>query len=343
MKTQCGLALGLTLLASSALVGVQSAAAAGNSFTVTKLDSDQAGKAKVKDPNLIDAWGLCQATGGPVWVSDNGTNLSTVYNRTNGNIESIVVNIPLGAPTGCVFNSSSGFVVSENGKSGAASFMFDTETGAIEGWSGSVDSKNAIVAVDNSGSGAVYKGLAIDSGTNQLYAANFAQNKVEVYNSQFQLVNSFTDTGLPKRYAPFNVVDVGGTLYVSFAERDKTHKNEVDGAGLGFVDVFDTNGNLQKQLVAHGQLDAPWGMAIAPTGFGPFAGDLLVGNFGNGWINVFDPSSGAYIDTLWNKSGQDLTIKGLWDLDLGPGANQVSFSAGPGGEAHGLLGIISPN
>jgi uncharacterized protein (TIGR03118 family) len=343
MKMQLSLALGAALLASTAMAaGVQNQAPSGNSFALIKLDADQAGKAKVTDPNLVNAWGLCQQPGGPVWVSDNGTNLSTVYNRTNGQIQALVVNIPLGAPTGCVYYNGSGFKVTENGQSGTSNFMFDTESGAIEGWSGGVDASNAIIAVDNSASGAVYKGLAIDPGTQQLYAANFSQNKVEVYNSQFQLVNTFTDPSLPKRYAPFNIIDVSGTLYVSFAERDKAHHDEVDGPGLGYVDVFDTSGNLVKQLIAKGQLNAPWGMAIAPTGFGPFAGDLLVGNFGNGWINAFDPNTGAYVDTLWNTKGADLTIQGLWGLDVGPGSNQVSFSAGPKGETHGLIGIISP-
>ncbi len=341
MKTQCSLTLGLFLLASLAAAASSGEAAAG-SFKVVPLVSDEAGKAPVTDPNLVNAWGLAQAPGAPVWVSDNGTNLSTVYSRTTGQINAIVVNIPLGFPTGIVFAPSSlGFNVTENGHTGPATFLFDTESGAIEGWANGVDAKNAIVAVDNSGSGAVYKGLAIDNTAVLLFAANFSQNKVEVYNNKFQLVNSFTDPNLPKAYAPFDIMDVNGTLYVSFAKRDKTHHDEVDGPGLGYVDTFDLNGNLLQQLVANGPLNAPWGLAIAPSQFGAFANDLLVGNFGNGKINVFDPNSGAMLGTLTNKMGKDIKIDGLWALDSGPNSNQVNFSAGPVGESHGLLGIIS--
>lgn len=338
MKFKTSLLLGAMLL----VAGAAPACAAG--YTAKILVSDQAGKAPVTDPNLVNAWGLAQAPGGPAWVSDNGTNLSTVYNRTTGAISNIVVNIPLGFPTGMVFTPSSlGFTITENGVSGPAAFIFDTESGAIEGWSSSVDGANAVIAVDNSGAGAVYKGLAVDNSAGLLYAANFAQNKVEVYNNQFQLVKSFTDKSLPKRYAPFNVVDIGGTLYVSFAERDKAHHDEIDGPGLGYVDTFDTNGKLLKHLIAQGPLNAPWGMAMAPASFGAFSGDLLVGNFGDGWINVFDPSTGTQLGSLMNAKGSPIVISGLWALDSGPGSNQVNYSAGPKKESHGAFGIITPN
>jgi uncharacterized protein (TIGR03118 family) len=344
MKMQLGLTLGLLLLVSPAVAGgTMGADPAGNSFKVKKLVADQAGKAKNVDPNLVNPWGLSQAPGGPVWVSDNGTNLSTLYNRNSGLPQSLVVNIPLGAPTGTVYAPSSlNFQVTENGVSGPATFLFDTESGAIEGWSQNVDPNNAIVAVNNASNGAVYKGLALDTTAQLLFAANFCKNQVEVYNTQFQLVNSFTDPSLPASYAPFNIIDANGMLYVSFAERDNTCANEVDGSGLGYVDVFSTNGTLVKQLVAGGELNAPWGMTIAPSGFGSFSGQLLVGNFGNGWINAYNPSTGAFTGTLKNTKGGDLVIDGLWSLDNGPKSNEVSFSAGPGGETHGLLGIIMP-
>jgi uncharacterized protein (TIGR03118 family) len=344
MKTQFGLAIGLMLLVSPAVAGETAATApAGGSFKVMPLDADQKGKAKVVDPNLINPWGLSQSPGGPVWVSDNGTGLSTLYDRTNGQIESLVVTIPQGNPTGTVYVPSNiDFQVTENGTSGPAAFLFDSESGVISGWAPSVDGTNAIVAVNNSASGAVYKGLALDTNSQLLFAANFSQNKVEVYNTQFQLVNTFTDPSLPARYAPFNILDVNGLLYVSFAERDKSGHDEVDGAHKGYVDVFTTSGQLQTSLIAGGFLNAPWGMQIAPTGFGSYSGDLLVGNFGNGWINVYDPTKGTWIATVQGKKGP-LTIQGLWALDNGPGTGQVSFSAGPGGEAHGLLGIIEPS
>jgi uncharacterized protein (TIGR03118 family) len=336
MRAQYGLALGLFLLASPAL-------AAGNAFIIRKLDADEAGKAKVTDSRLINPWGLAQEPGAPVWVSDNNSSLSTLYDRTTGAIESLTVNIKPGNPSGIVYVPSGiDFSVTENGKSGDASFIFDTETGAIEGWSGGVDINNAITVVDNSASHASYKGLALDTGTQQLYAANLGQSRVEVYNTSFQMVNAFTDASLPTGYAPFNVVDINGTLYVSFAMRNKSGQNWVTGEGLGYVDTFDTGGHLLKHLISGGQLNAPWGMTIAPAGFGPFGGDLLVANFGNGWINVFNPKTGAYIDTVWNRSGGDLTIPGLWALDNGPGSDEVSFSAGLGAQKHGLLGIISP-
>lgn len=331
MKTKMGIALGAILFASATLAGGQSTA---GTFKVIKLVSNQAGVAKVTDPNLVNAWGLAQSPGGPAWVSDQGTNLSTVYNRTNGSIGSIVVNIPLGGPTGIAYAPSSlKFNVMENGKTGAATFLFDTTSGAIEGWADSVDPNNAIVAVDNSGSGASYTGLAVDSSTILLFATNNAQNKVEVYNNKFQLVNTFTDSSLPQGYAPFNVFDDNGTLYVAFASPSF-------GAGLGYVDVFNTSGVLQKQLIKKGKLNAPWGLAIAPSAFGSFANDLLVGNLGDGKIHAYDPSSGALLGTLKNAKGKALKIDLLWALDSGPNTNQVNFSAGPSGYSAGLFGLI---
>ncbi|MGD0191450.1 MAG: TIGR03118 family protein [Rhizomicrobium sp.] len=346
MKTQLFLALGAALLASTAMAAdTSNGTPKASAFKIVKLDADQKGKAKVVDPNLVDAWGLAQSPGGDVWVSDNGTGLSTVYNRKNGKVDSLVVTIPQGNPTGTVYVPSNiDFQVTENGVSGAAAFLFDSEPGVISGWAPNVDQTNAIVAVNNSGNGGVYKGLALDTSTQQLYAADFCKNQVEVYNPQFQLVNTFTDPSLPSGYAPFNVVDASGTIYVAFAKQDGQQPclNEVDGASLGYVDVFDTSGHLVKQLIAQGALDAPWGMTIAPSGFGSFGGDLLVGNFGNGWINVYNPTTGAMIGTVSDKKGKPIVINGLWSLDNGPGADQVSFSAGPGAESHGLLGIISP-
>lgn len=343
MKSRVDLTLALLLSGAALTVGWSGEAAAAG-FKMTKLVADLSGKAKVTDPNLVNPWGLSQSAGGPAWVSDNGTGLSTVYNRTSGSINPIVVTIPQGFPTGTVFASSSlGFMVSENSKSGAATFIFDSEAGIISGWSQSVDGSNAITTVDNSATGAVYKGLALDTNTVQLYAANFSQNRVEVYNNKWQLVNSFTDTTLPKKYAPFNVMDVNGTIYVSFAERDRAKHDEIDGPGLGYVDMFNTSGQLQKQLVVQGALNAPWGMAIAPSSFGTFANDLLVGNFGDGKINVYDPSAGTQLGTLSNSKGAPLVIQGLWALDAGPGTNQVNFAAGPKKESHGLFGLIQAN
>lgn len=335
MKTKISLAVGLLLLATPGWAGSVPAAPV---FKVVKLVADQAGKAKNTDPNLVNAWGLSQAPGGPVWVSDNGTGLSTVYDAGTGFNEGIVVTIPQGLPTGNVYNTS-GFTVSENGRNGASLFIFDSEAGIISGWNPQVDATNAVVGYDGSAQGSVYKGLAIDLSSKLLFAADFHNNQVQVFDSNWNLVNSFTDSGLPKRYAPFNVAVIGGNLYVSFAKQDKAKHDEIDGPGLGYVDVFNENGTLIKQLTGQGPLNAPWAMVTAPSSFGSFAGALLVGNFGDGWINAFDPSTGAYLGALSGKNGSPIAIDGLWGLDPVP-SGELTFGAGPKGESHGLLGVI---
>ena len=306
-------------------------------FTVTNLVSDQPGIAANTDPDLVNAWGLSHAPGGPLWVSDNGTDESTIYD-SSGN-KQFGVSLSPGAPTGTVFVSGSGWVIAKGAKSGSAIFLFDTESGAIEGWNPSVD-QNAVVALDNSAKGAVYKGLAMDSATNRLFAANFAKNKVEIYDNTFKQIGSFTDSALPKRFAPFNVAVLNGKLYVAFAKRELHGIDELHKQGLGYVDVFDTGGNLQKRLIANGRLNAPWGMTIAPRGFGKFSGSLLVGNFGNGRIHAYDANTGDFMGTLQGTDGKPIAIDGLWALD-GTTGSGVTFTAGPGDESHGLLGTIS--
>lgn len=341
MRREINLALCLLLLASPALAGGD----AGNSpaapvFKITKLVSDQTGKAKNLDTNLVNAWGLSQAPGGPVWVSDNGTGLSTVYEQGNGVNTGLVVAIPGATPTGNVYAPvGTGFPISENGKSGDSEFIFVTEAGIISGWNSSVDQANAVVAYDGSGKGSVYKGVAIDTKSKLLFAADFTNNQVQIFDSNWNITGSFTDKSL-KHYAPFNVAVINGNLYVAFAKQAKKCCDEVDKLGDGYVDVFDESGNLLSQLVAGGQLDAPWGMTIAPSSFGSFAGALLVGNFGNGWINAYDPNSGSYLGWLNNTKGAPLVIDGLWGLDPIP-TGKITFGAGPKKESHGLLGLIS--
>jgi uncharacterized protein (TIGR03118 family) len=329
----------------------------GGVYQVTNLVSNQSGKAPVTDPNLVNPWGISYSPMGPFWVSDNGTGLSTLYDG-QGNIVPLVVTVPppaggtTSAPTGTVYNSnSSDFVVSENKKSGGSSFLFDTEDGTISGWNPNVDPTNAILAVDNSSSGAVYKGLAIatnGSGT-FLYATNFHAGTVDVFDKNFapaKLSGSFSDPSLPKGYAPFGISSIGGNLFVTYAKQDKAKHDDVPGLGHGFVDIFDTNGNLIKRLVTQGQLDSPWGLALAPASFGVFSNDLLVGNFGNGHINAFDPNSGALLGPLMNKKGKADKISGLWGLMFGNGGqagqkNQLFFTAGPNHESNGLFGMIT--
>jgi uncharacterized protein (TIGR03118 family) len=340
MKKEFRIAFGLMLLASPAMAGGHPPA--DTLFTMTPLVSDQPGVAPNTDPDLVNPWGLSQFPNDPLWVSDNGTDLSTLYDPNTGAKVALDVNIPLGAPTGTVaIPPGNGFVVTKGAASGESAFLFDTESGAIEGWNSSVDLNNAIVAYDGSAAGSVYKGLAYDPASNHIFAADFANNKVEIRDNTFALVKAFTDKSLPKRYAPFDVAVFNGKLYVAFALREKHGDDEVDGKGLGYVDVFTTKGKFLKTLIANGPLNAPWGLAIAPSNFGSFAGDLLVGNFGDGRINAFDLNSGTLLGTLHSSKHKEISIDGLWALD-DTGNGSITFSAGPGGEAHGLLGLITP-
>jgi uncharacterized protein (TIGR03118 family) len=328
----------------------------GGVYQRTNLVSNLPGKAPITDPNLVNPWGISYSPMGPFWISDNGTGLSTLYDG-KGNIQPLVVTIPppmggtTSAPTGTVYNSNSNaFVVKENKKSGASLFLFDTEDGTISGWNPNVDPTHAILAVDNSKSGAVYKGLAI--ATNQsgtfLYATNFRAGTVDVFDKNFvltKLSGSFTDPNLPKEYAPFGIQAFGSNIVVTYAKQDKAKHDDVPGLGHGFVDVFDTNGNLIKRLISQGQLDSPWGLAMAPANFGIFSSDLLVGNFGNGHINAYDPNSGALLGTLMNSKGKVIKIDGLWGLMFGNGGqagqtNQLFFTSGLHDEADGIFGMI---
>ena len=344
MRARIGLAMGLALLALPAFAAGHSAKApAATQYKMTPLVSDQAGVAPNTDPDLVNPWGLAQAGDTlPVWVSDNGTDKSTLYNRTSGVKSSLIVNIPLGAPTGIVFvPSGTGFTISNGSTSGPSTFIFATESGAIEGWNSTVDLNNAIVAFDGSGDGSVYKGLALDPVSKKLFAADFWNNQVEVFDNTFAHTGGFTDPSLPKGYAPFNVQLLNGKLYVAFAKRKKGSIDEIDKAGFGYVDVFGTDGSLQQNLISNGPLNAPWGLAIAPANFGTYSNALLVGNFGDGRINAFDASTGAMLGSLNKSKNKALKIDGLWALDVGPGSATVSFSAGPGDETHGLLGTIT--
>jgi uncharacterized protein (TIGR03118 family) len=340
MKTKFGLALG-AILVSSAAVLAGAAPPPRLEFNVVPMVSDQPGVAPHTDPNLVNPWGISQLPGNPLWVSDNGTNLSTLYDPSSGAINPLVVSIPPGAPTGTVaVPPGTGFPISEGNATDDSIFIFDTESGALLGWSFNVDQSKAIVAVDNSAKGAAYKGLAYDPTDVLLFAADFTNNKVEVYNKTWKRVGAFTDSTLPKRFAPFNVAWLNGKLYVAFAKR-ASGIDEVDGPGLGYVDVFDAHGTLLQHLIANGALNAPWGMTIAPSGYGKFAGALLVGNFGDGRIHAYDAGTGQLMGTLKGNDGKALVIDGLWSLFPGPNDSAVTFSAGPDGETHGLLGQIT--
>jgi uncharacterized protein (TIGR03118 family) len=333
------------------------AQASGDSaYIQTNLVSNVPGLAQITDPNLVNAWGasyLPGNPGSPLWVSDNGTGLSTLYaGAVNGSTQGIVplvVTIPGGDPTGQVSNTTTDFVVgTPGGTTAPAKFIFVGETGHISGWAPTV---NGTIAQDAKvHPNAVYKGLAMGMTTSgpRLYAANFASGQVEMYNGAWgrvRIPGSFRDGMLPSGYAPFNVAVVGDRVYVAFAKQDAMKHDEIDGAGLGRVDVFNLQGTLLHRAGATGVLDAPWGLTIAPAGFGSFAGDLLVGNFGDGRIHVFTPTSLTLVGTVRDTAGHAIAIDGLWALLPGDGteasASQVLFTAGPDGESNGLLGVLS--
>jgi uncharacterized protein (TIGR03118 family) len=304
-------------------------------YTLTNLVSDVKGKAQHQDPSLVNSWGVSYAPGGPFWISDNGTGLSTLYDE-NGVKQSLVVTIPpssgngTGSPTGQVYNSTSGFVVSQNGKNGAALFLFATFDGTISGWSPTVNSTTAVIAVNNTG--AWYTGLAlgVSNNANFLFAADNLNNKVDIYDSNFHLVKSFTDTSLPAGSAPYNVVNINGQLYVTFT----------NSSGGGVVDIFSTAGTKIKTLVSGGKLHTPWGVALAPANFGPASKTLLVGNLGDGFIHAYNPSTGALL-------GQSaVSFDGLWSLVFGGSgsdgqANQLFLTSGPGGYSEGLFTVVN--
>ena len=342
---------------------------AGIRFSITNRVSDQPGVAPVTDPLLVNAWGLSQGPGTLLWVANNGTNSSTIYDPASFAKNPLNVNVP-GAPTGTTFvGVNNAFNVTEAGKTGNTLFAFATEGGQIEGWNPTVDLHNALVAFDGSAQGAEFKGLtmgvqglttaqiAVDTPngvlsvsnpirtsrnlTPLLFATDFGANVVEAFDSKFNKVMSFTDPLLPPNYSPFNVQTLNGLLYVTFANRAPGAHDETAGPGLGFVDVFDTSGHFLRRLVSGGPLNAPWGLAIAPRSFGKFAGALLVGNFGDGKINAFNPVTGHFIGELKSGDGGSAAIDGLWALHTGPNGT-ITFSAGPDDESHGLVGSIAP-
>jgi uncharacterized protein (TIGR03118 family) len=307
------------------------------------------------DPRLINAWGIAFNPQGFVWVANNGTSTSTLYDG-NGVAQSLIVAIPAGnagsaSPTGIVFNSTSAFQVTQAGSVGASAFIFVGEAGTVSGWSPAVNQTNAVLIVDGAAQSKVYKGLAIatQGGAPQLYAADFHNGAVDVFDATFTPVvraGAFTDSSLPAGYAPFGIQAIGNQIFVGYAMRDASAHDEVDGAGLGAVDVFDTAGNLVKRLIPPGgKLNAPWGMAMAPANFGTFSNALLVGNFGDGRINAFDPATGAALGTLSDPGGAVIAIDGLWGLAFGNGinaqpTNTLFYTAGPAGEKNGAYGRI---
>jgi uncharacterized protein (TIGR03118 family) len=334
-------------------------------YTQHNLLSDVPGLADLTDPNVVNAWGLDSSDTSPWWIADNGSGKTTLYNVAAGNVVTTFT-VPgaggaQGNPTGLVFNGGTGFVVNNGAGTSAARFIFSSEDGTISAFR----SNPIVTVVPNANApahGAIYKGLAIDSRTTgtHLYATDFHNGKVDVFDTSFHLVTlsgNFTDPNLPAGFAPFGIQTIGNTLYVTYALQDADAEDDVAGPGNGFVDAYDLNGNLIRRVASAGELNSPWGLALAPAqGFGRFSGDLLVGNFGDGRIHAFDPttltSDGEFeaVGLLHSERGRPLQIEGLWALQFGHGTTAVGangltttlfFTAGPFDEEHGLFGSIA--
>ena len=355
------LMLAAVVMVAGAIAAVASAStASSNSYTVHNLVSDQPGVADHTDPNLVNAWGIAASSTSPWWVADNGTDVSTLYNGDGVpqfQPNPLVVKVE-GGPTGTVFNGGPGFVVKDlKGNSGVARFLFATEAGTIRGWSPNVPppspSTQSHIGVNRSSVDAIYKGLAIFSTADggRLYAADFHNARVDMFDRNFNLVTSpgaFTDPNLPPRFAPFGIQLLNGNVFVTYAMQDQDAEDEVAGHGLGIVDEYSKTGKLITRVATGGDLDAPWGLAWAPSDFGAFSGDLLVGNFGDGKINAYaQQPNGTFVHTgtLHMPDGQPLVVDGLWGIGFGNGsgsgdADDLYFAAGPDDEMHGLFGEI---
>jgi len=313
-------------------------------YQLTNLVSNQAGQAKHTDPLLVNAWGLVHTPGSPFWISDNGSGWSTLYTGT-GVAESLQVVVPSasgkgpGSPTGIVFNGSPDQEFQVQGW--ASIFLFATLDGTISGWAPQSNPNSAIIAVTNPG--AVYTGLAITSNAsgNFLFAADNANNKVDMYDGTFTLVSSFTDTTLPAGFAPFGIQDISGLVYVSFASSS--------GASGGYIDIFSENGIFLKRLAEGGPLNQPWGFAAAPNNFGPLSNTLLVSNNVNklGAINAFNAITGEFVGIVKDTNGKAIHVDQLWGIEFGGGTssngkrNELFFTAGPDNNKAGTFGKIA--
>jgi len=330
-------------------LGLFSPAPEAGAFIATNLvtDDQAAHSAVLTDPNLVNAWGISRTGTSPFWVSDNGTGVATLYrvNPITGvpSIAPLIVSIPgLGNLTGQV---AAGVAGSFNGDA----FLFVSEDGTVSGWRGALGTLAETLVIGSPDN--VYKGSAFQNilGNGYLYAANFHTGKIDVYKGNGaapNLAGNFVDPGIPAGYAPFNVQDIGDKIYVTYALQNAAGDEDVSGPGHGFVSVFDNQGNFISRVGSQGTLDSPWGLALAPASFGAYAGDLLVGNFGDGTINVFDLATNSFLAQLVASDGNPLVIDGLWGLIPGSGAGNggssqaIYFSAGPDGESHGLFGVI---
>jgi uncharacterized protein (TIGR03118 family) len=341
------------VLAAALVFGAGSATATGaqTRFTESDLVSDQPGHATLTDPNLVNPWGLAIGPATPLWVADNGPGVATVYR--GGGAAGPITQLPLaptipdGAPTGQAFNDTDQFAVTGPGGTAPASFLFVSEAGDVTGWNRTATPDAAVVV--GHVPGAVYKGLALvhTPAGPFLLAADFHHNRIDVYDGRFHRLPLpspfFHDRTLPRGYAPFNVYATADAVYVSYALRGEG-ADEVDGAGLGFVDRYTNFGLTVHRIASRGPLNAPWGMAVAPASFGTFAGALLVGNFGDGHLSAY--RGATFLGQLRTPTGHPIAIDGLWGILPGTatagGTNALWFSAGTNDEADGLLGLLTP-
>lgn len=350
------LALGCLPLASTPAMA-DHGSRANSGYLQFNLVSDIATNALRADPRLLNPWGL---VAGPnsIWINDNHSGLTTVFNPS-GRTSPFAINIPapgggLGAPTGLIFNDSSQFVITNGGRQDESTFLMATEDGTITAWSQRVSGSNAVIVAATAD--AVYKGLAMARDTNgapHLYAANFHAGVVDVFDGQFQYVSSFTDSNLPPNFAPFNIRNLRGKLFITFAlQKLPDAEDDQAGPGNGYVDIFDTDGTMLRRFASQGVLDSPWGLAVAPGNFGKFSHALLVGNFGDGTINAFDLLTGKSLGPLTMPNGDTLVIPGLWALSFERdemfgrecefNAQRLYFTAGPNDENDGLFGFLQP-
>jgi uncharacterized protein (TIGR03118 family) len=321
-------------------------------YNLYPLVSDSSAvSAPLTDASLLNGWGLSATATSPWWAANNKTNTSTLYSGV-GSKNALTVTVP-GGPTGTVANSNTAaFVVSQNGVSSSSRFLFDTQGGQVLGWTPTVNGTTAVTAVDNSAKGAVYDGLTTLN--DRLYAADFHNGRVDAFDASFKpLALAFSDPKMPKGWAPFGIQALNGNIFVTYAQQNTTKHDSVAGGGLGYVDEFTPDGAFVARVAskgtAHAPLNAPWGLAMAPSNFGAFSGDLLVGNFGNGRISAYQQSSSGkwgYKGQLRKATGEPITIDGLWAIAFGNGAsagptNNLYFLSGPTGQTHGLFGFIA--
>jgi len=330
-------------------------------YTNKRLVSNGAFPANFTDPHLKNAWGVAFNPQGFVWVADADGNVSTLYDGTGQPSPQpvpLVVAVPgpdgtPGNPTGIVFSGGNDFAVTKGGVTGFARFIFATEQGNLAGWAPNVDATHAIFVPKDPADTeeASYKGLALSGNgtTHLLYAANVLQARIAVFDGAIKRVTvpaRFRDPRLPAHYAPFGIQAINGDIYVTYAKQDESGDEEVQGQGLGFVDVFDPDGRLLRRVASRGALNAPWGLALAPASFGKFGGALLVGNFGDGTINAYGPRTGTWLGSLRDASGKRIRVDGLWGMQFGNGilsqkTNQLFYASGPNDEEDGVYGVIT--